>query len=82
MAGQGSAIAAANQPQYELLTTPNIQTEHGTEIDGLGSGFDQHSKYRQNAMAGKNGSTFKIREAKRRPLTTKNVPNMLKQTQT
>ncbi len=46
MAGQGGGVAAANQHQYELLTTPNIQTEHGTEIDGLGSGFDQHSRYR------------------------------------
>ena len=45
------------------------------------SGFDQHSKYRQHVMTGKRGGNFRIREAKRRPLTTKNVSNMLKQTQ-
>jgi hypothetical protein len=76
----GSTVGARYQPQQDRLTTPNLQTEHGTEIDGLGSGFDQHSKYRQNVLSGKTRGTFRIREGKRRPLTTKNVPNMVKQT--
>ena len=76
-----SAVAAGKQRQHELLTTPNTHTEHAMDIDGLGSGFDQHSKYRQHVMTGKRGGNFRIREAKRRPLTTKNVSNMLKQTQ-
>lgn len=74
----GNTIGARYQ-QQDRLATPNLLTDNGNQADGLGSGFDQHSKYRQNILSGKTRGTFRIREGKRRPLTTKNVPNLQKQ---